>query len=550
MTEDPAVSAGPDWRRKEEGADAKPDQGKRSEARRDHDRVFYSSEFERLEDVTQIATLTSSVVRNRLTHSYRVEQIARSIAAAYPDQVDEDVVMTAALVHDIGHAPFGHTGEEALQKAVMCDYHRLEHVTQIGERQQGLRTLESSTRSGMGCAGGECLLPDGFEGNAQSFRILTLLASNHIHSKAQGLNLTRRVLYASLKYPWLRGANRDKLNKWGVYDGDADAFAWVINSTPDKPEALAGKQTRSIEASIMDTADDIAYAIHDLEDAYKAGLVPFSELSLDPVSSTMRDIMGYLRQETNATNQEDRSSDESSLKQAPLAHTSVKSILAEFDEFDMRKSDSDQNDVFVDDKDEDGLALYPKLDYLQQVLTEFSAARYSGSYKSRQALSLWRGNLIRRFVNDVQLVDGEAKLVTGPVNATMEFLQQLTWYFVIDHPDLSAIRAGQERLIIQSFESLFADAKEAWLTDSQSEKAEWKTDPDHRMVKRLPERLADYVDLGRARTRLGDHDLYSERQVVARAVVDYICSLTDSEVYSYSMQLAGSQSHSVPRAFS
>ncbi|MEV7757838.1 dGTP triphosphohydrolase [Microbacterium sp. NPDC089180] len=524
--------AGSEWeRRGGSSSDSRPD------ARRDHDRVFYSAEFERLEDVTQIATLTSSSVRNRLTHSYRVEQIAQSIAQTNcnVELIDEEVVKTAALVHDMGHAPFGHTGEEALQRAVTCVLHRDVYPTRYTARIEDVpNILKDGVRRKNACEGPRpCLLPDGFEGNAQTFRILTLLASNHPSSKDYGLNLTRRTLLASLKYPWLHGENEKKPSKWGVYDADADAFAWVLGLNSDDGDtesALQGPRDRSLEASIMDIADDIAYAVHDLEDAHKAGLIPFAEISMAPVTNTFLRIISYIRAEVRETN-------------SPLGGSPVMRIVDEWDRF------TEAGIQELPSRGDLASLGYPYLNQVAQVLSMIDPSRYSGGVSSRAALSQWRGGLISLFVNDVDISTGQAKFRSDRLESAIEFLKQLTWYFVIDDPDLSAIREGQEALISACFDRLFDQASSAWLETPGAESSDWASTPSHRATKRLPERLVDYLALGRVQESLASVRRCTPQQIVARAVVDYICSLTDSEVYSYSLQVDGAPSHSAPRAF-
>lgn len=509
----------------------------RSPARRDHDRVFYSAEFERLEEVTQIATLTSSSVRNRLTHSYRVEQIAQSIASRLPSEdIDVDVVATAALVHDMGHAPFGHTGEEALQRAVTCSIHRKSRRPNTADRQRDISDMESDEFSPDRCDKNQpCILMDGFEGNAQSFRILTLLGSNHPTTKEHGLDLTRRVLHASLKYPWLAREDPDKLHKWGVYDLDMDAFMWVLGAS-DVSE-VCGKRQQNLEASVMDLADDIAYAVHDLEDAYKLGLIPASELQ-NMRSSTFSKVIAYIRGESTPGPSQVGDGDEEEAP-GPLYDTPISKIVKEWEIF----VESEHDPEFVND---DGTRRYPHLHQLQACLNRIASARYSGGLQSRNDLSAWRAYLISEFVNDVEVNNGHAEFASPFIASSIEFLKQVTWYFVIDDPDLSAIREGQERLVIACFENLFALSSAAYLQDADGKHSAWRTQPLHRSSKRLPERLNDYVLLTRMQLEAAPEPRCSPRQAVARAVVDYICSLTDDEVYSYSLQLDGAPSHSVP----
>ncbi|GGR84277.1 deoxyguanosinetriphosphate triphosphohydrolase family protein [Deinococcus sedimenti] len=223
----------------------------RTPEQHDRDRVLHTDEFRRLAGITQVITPTGHSFHNRLTHSLEVAQIARrlseNLAAQAPEKhrgaINPDVVETAALIHDLGHPPFGHVGEEMLDA--------------------------------LGQAAG---LEDGFEGNAQSFRIATRIA---VHKASYlGLGLTRATLNASLKYPNLRGPKppqgRDdkrakKLyKKFGAYTDDAEAFAFA--------RELSADDSPSIEAQIMDYADDIAYSMHDLVDFYRAGIIPIADL--------------------------------------------------------------------------------------------------------------------------------------------------------------------------------------------------------------------------------------------------------------------------------
>jgi dGTPase len=208
----------------------------RSPYERDRARVLHSSALRRLAAKTQVVGVgVDDFPRTRLTHSLECAQIGRELGAALG--ASPDVVDAACLAHDLGHPPFGHTGEEALDAAVAA-------------------------------AGG-------FEGNAQSLRILTRLEAKVADDElgSVGLNLTRAVLDASVKYPWGRRAGT---TKYGVYPDDVDAFTWIRDGVPlDQPEA------RSFEAQVMDWADDVAYSVHDLEDGVHAGHVRMGILA-DP----------------------------------------------------------------------------------------------------------------------------------------------------------------------------------------------------------------------------------------------------------------------------
>lgn len=205
----------------------------RTEFARDRARIIHSFALRRLAAKTQVAVpWASDFPRTRLSHSLECAQVGRELGAALG--ADPDLMEGACLAHDLGHPPFGHNGESAL--AILAE----------------------------SCGG--------FEGNAQSFRLLTRIEAKTVDGEgiSVGLNLTRAVLDAATKYPWSATENP---RKFGVYSDDVEIFQWVREGAPIGKAAM--------EAQIMDWSDDVAYSVHDLEDALVTGHIELSRLRAD-----------------------------------------------------------------------------------------------------------------------------------------------------------------------------------------------------------------------------------------------------------------------------
>ena len=219
----------------------------RTEFGRDRARIIHSWALRRLAAKTQVLVpWEEDFPRTRLSHSLECAQVGRELGSALG--ADPDLMEGACLAHDIGHSPFGHNGEDALNEiADSCG---------------------------------------GFEGNAQSFRLLTRIEAKTVNAsgKSVGLNLSRAALDGATKYPWPREQNS---RKFGVYDDDLEIFNWVRQGAP------VGVQ--SMEAQIMDWSDDVAYSVHDFEDALVLNHFQIENLQRDLPGIYLGDKDGHLR---------------------------------------------------------------------------------------------------------------------------------------------------------------------------------------------------------------------------------------------------------------
>ncbi|WP_210494880.1 dGTP triphosphohydrolase [Patulibacter sp. SYSU D01012] len=346
----------------------------RTGGQRDRDRILYASAFQRLGGVTQVTEPElGHAFHTRLTHSLKVAQLARRSteklllgvdqahivgnAARLVSSLDPDASEAAGLAHDLGHPPFGHVAEEALER------------------------LNPS---------------GGFEGNAQSFRILTRLA---IREPAPGLALTRRTLNGALKYPWARRPHVEAQNKkWGTYVEDVEAFDWARrDSALDQP---------SLTARLMDWADDITYAVHDVDDFFRAGLVP-----LDRLAAGNRSEIARLREGL-----EERGKD-----------------------------------------DIDGL-----IGALQDALSGFLIDEaYDGGVDQRAALRDFASSLITSYLNAISVEDDPTDpncawlRIEEDAERQVAVLKELTWVYVIQRPSLAVLQSGRRQVINRLYETYF-----------------------------------------------------------------------------------------------
>lgn len=345
----------------------------RTQGARDRDRILYSYEFRRLASVTQVLSASETeLFHNRLTHSLKVGQVGRRVAERLVDRapkysergggIDPDVVEAACLAHDIGHPPFGHTAEKELQR-------KLNKFSKL----------------------------DSFEGNAQSFRIVDKLAFRTLAEDQQALNLTRATLRAILKYPWQRGHHPDDRysDKWGAYRSETVSFEFAME--------LGDSGRASLEAEIMDWADDITYAVHDVEDFFRAKLIPLDLLYRSDSHETRSFLDGAVSR--------------------------------------LKKRGFDKPD------------LEAALDRLREY--GFIPARPYGGTRRDREVQMDRTNILMTRVVDATSVAADGTLdVTPEVRTEIDLLKQLTWQYVIENPSLNTLQQGQKKIISDLFDDL------------------------------------------------------------------------------------------------
>jgi len=418
-----------------------------SEFRTDLERIRFASAFSRLSDVTQVVTsmATSRVVHNRLTHTIKVAAVARAIAVQLLRTEDHDllddlggldhvVVQAAANAHDLGHPPFGHVGE---------------------------RVLDRLARERFGLA-------DGFEGNAQTFRILTELEV--LGPSDQGLNLAAATRAAVLKYPWAclhypnphptdwpvppRGAGHSRggrgAAKFSAYIIDLQQMLDALGAFPDLPP---GRQT--LECSVMDLADDIAYSLHDLDDFHRSGVLQFS-----PVSGEFRSW------ENGRAEFADLDDDEiTQARRRPGAG------------LERLRRRLRNRDGWIFDEEIFATAIGTVgEEFVDGVL----AAPYDGSMGADRAISGFTSRWIEHLISSVHpnpnpAVRSGYVAMDSQAWHEVSVLKFVNQYFILDRPDLAMFQRGQE----QTVEHLVL-AFDDWLSDRID-------------ASRAPRRLLDFV---------------------------------------------------------
>ncbi|WDZ87867.1 deoxyguanosinetriphosphate triphosphohydrolase family protein [Micromonospora cathayae] len=463
--------------------------------RADRDRIVGSPFFTRLGGVTQVVSPGGSglLVHNRLTHSLKVAQVARAIAERltaddrYRDLLeklggcDPDVVEAAALAHDLGHPPFGHLGE---------------------------RVLDRLARHRLGLA-------DGFEGNAQSYRIVT---STEIGGAATtGLDLTAAVRAAMLKYPWTRLDHPDPHPRHldppprgaAAPPDDPDsgslkfgAYRTELTDLRQAREPFVGRIAdwqQTVEASIMDTADDIAYAIHDVEDFHRVGVLQQGAVAAELIAWQREH--GHYRSVTDAA----------------LASTARRPGAA----IEKLRRQLHRKDGWI----ADDTAFAAAVEHVREELVEgLLAMPFDGSIEAEQYVARFSARWTTRFVDAIGVVEqpsvrsGHVRLAPAQWHE-VQVLKFVHHRFVLARPDLALHQRGQARLLGTLVEALW----------------EWLLDPEEES--RLPRRLHDLVELAEAEL----HPRTPDRSARARgrAIVDFVALLTDSQAVAMLDALSG-----------
>lgn len=437
-----------------------PTRDNRSHFERDRDRILYTPAFRRLTGVTQVVHSTKERgYHNRLTHSLKVAQVGRRLAERLEDETGEetiqeagglspDVVESACLAHDLGHPPFGHAAEKAIQSYF-----------------DGKSGLQFS----------------GFEGNPQSFRIVNSVA---IHKTSytggeghEALDLTLATLNAMLKYPWERSATGKRNKKWGFYETEREMFEAARELRTPGSSASA----MSLEAKIMDWADDLTYAIHDLVDFYQAGLIPLGDLMR---SSTEREeFVESFEQKTDVPATWDATG---------FLETSIRKI----------------GDVAAGQPD------------------NTLVSSFDGSSNHRATLGFLVSELVERYlgVNDVRVridptIDGGLDISENLKNE-VRLLKYLTEHFVFNDPALVAQQHGHRKVVEELTEILY-DA-----TDEDSEYKKMLPSPHGERVKAIHD--GEYTFEG-----------MSENTLRARVVSDIIASMSEQQALDLYSRVSG-----------
>ncbi|MDF0659275.1 MULTISPECIES: dGTP triphosphohydrolase [unclassified Rhizobium] len=351
----------------------------RTEFERDRDRLLYSSAFHRLAGITQIVRAgEANVFHTRQQHSIKVAQVGRRLAQKLlkeqPEEaafrgLDPEVVEAACIAHDLGHPPFGHIGEHTLNELVIKND------------------------------------DDGFEGNAQSFRIITKLAIRF--PDVDGIDMTRATLAACLKYPWYRQKTGKAAKKWSVYRSEAEDFDFARAHH-------RGHSEKTLEAELMDWADDVAYSVHDLEDFHRCNALPWQKVFAEKekiIAHALGGSMGKLEKER------------------------VNSA------YDRLKG------------------------FLEGTYSELLSEPYEGAREQREQLRRMTSQLIGTYINSIKINPDRSSNVAVEFDQDrvdeVRILKQITRDYIIGSPTLAAQQYGQQKIIRDLFDALTSSPESA-----------------------------------------------------------------------------------------
>lgn len=484
----------------------------RSDAEIDIDRISYATEFRRLGGVTQvIPPQQDHLIHDRLTHSMKVAHVSAALARFVVIEarkkenrkklkgipinqlgfwIDPNYCYAAGLAHDIGHPPFGHAGEQALQNL-------------LAESKEEASDFPALT-------------PWSFEGNAQSMRIVANLCFRK-EGEYHGLNLTFRTLAALAKYPWVRGEHPAKVSKldkkWSFYPEEAHILTTLredgfIAVEMDRKDNTVSKVHRWPEAEIMDWADDIAYAAHDLEDFFRADLIPLHRIGLG-----LKAIDEESAEETDWKNTGFHLNDQEVAEALRFARKKMMDVPLE--------AEGKKAQDYIE----------PAFRVIRgSLVRHFPLTAFDGTRRAQVAVQKF-GSAINIYLMlncwlETVRVNGQARIsfvVDPTARLVAEFFKAFCFYFVIQSSTVATMQKGHALSIQVMFESLENLATD-WVAKSETPSTESRA---------LPARLREYIRM--QSTEIGENP----RERIRTAVVDYICSLRDEQASALTSRFKG-----------